>query len=54
MAWGNFAQTQHMKVIDSQHFTDAAYSVETIQSTITSTDLFGIDQEIPGAQKFRK
>jgi len=38
----------------SQHFTYAAYSVETIQSTITNSDFSGIDQEIPGAQKLSK
>jgi len=30
---------------DSQHVTNADYSLETIQSTITSTDITGIDQE---------
>jgi len=30
---------------DSQHVTDADNSVETIQSTMTSTDITGIDQE---------
>jgi len=30
---------------ESQHVTDTVNSVETIQSTITSTDIAGIDQE---------
>jgi len=29
---------------DSQHVTDADYSVDTIQATITSIDISGIDK----------
>jgi len=44
-----------MRVIDSQHLTDAAYSVETTQFTITiSTDISDIDQKNIGAQKLSK
>jgi len=54
MAWGNLP-LHHMRVINSQHLTDAAYSVEITQSTITiSTDVSDIDQKILGAQKFSK